>query len=490
MSNDILTKIKATADILGGAVFFANEYGVDPENPSVNDLLPNGMYIRLEGSDNSVAYISAFEIDKAIGIIGQMSMSKANQSDVDLINQTLNEKVSLTDFALMQSEVSNKASKTEVDELLDTFEGKADKSYVDEVIAQLSSKANQSDVTTLTETVASKANQSDVTTLLADVKKLQDDVALLGGSGEIASINAQIDILKNSLKSKLEIDDLNSINNTVNELTQSDELTNERLDIIETNLNKKVNSTYVQGQVNELNNAITSLATRVGDKADKSELSNKVSKTDFTNLTSKVTNINNKITDIELEVDNNYDELSNLISAKANKLEVDRSISDINLALDTKANQSDVNTDINRLSSQITNVETSTNQAVNEVSTSIEELECELNNTISELRSTVNAQSKTLNTQTNEISKLKTSSDQYNDQLKQTWVRVLSSNEYKKLTTPPEGVPYNPRYKYPNTVYLVVDFNKPKAIYIGDILVAKAEQKGSVGFAYTFPIVF
>ena len=39
-------------------------------------------------------------------------------------------------------------------------------------------------------------------------------------------------------------------------------------------------------------------------------------------------------------------------------------------------------------------------------------------------------------------------------------------------------------------IYLIVDFNKPKAIYIGDILVAQAEQKGSVGFAYTFPIVF
>ena len=26
--------------------------------------------------------------------------------------------------------------------------------------------------------------------------------------------------------------------------------------------------------------------------------------------------------------------------------------------------------------------------------------------------------------------------------------------------------------------------------YIGDVLVAQAEQKGSVGFAYTFPIIF
>ena len=490
MSNDILTKLKATADILGGAVFFANENGVDPENPSVNDLLPNGMYIRLEGSDNSVAYISAFEIDKAIGIIGQMSMSKANQADLELAVQTLNDKVSSTDFALLQNEVSNKASKTDIDEALDIFDEKADKTYVDEVIAQLATKANQDEVTAISDAVATKANQDEVTAIEAKIKTLQDAVALLTGSEAIESINAQIDILKNDIKARLTIDDLRGVNNSISNLNEDNILNNERLDIVETSLAKKANTTYVQGQVNELNHAITSLSARVGDKADKSELISKASKTDVDNLTVKVNNANSKITEIELEIDSNYDELTNKLNKKSNKVEVDESLNEIISSLNSKTNLSDFNAEINRISNRIVNVENTTQGAITEIHSNVEELECELNNTISELRSTVNAQSKTLNTQTNELSKLKTSSDNYNEQLKQTWVRVLSSNEYKKLTTPPEGVPYNSRYKYPNTVYLVVDFNKPKAIYIGDILVAKSEQNGSIGFAYTFPIVF
>ena len=108
--SDILTKIKSTADILGGSVFFANADGFDPEYPENGDLLPNGMYIRLEGSDGSVAYISAYEIDKSLEIIDQMTKGKANQADVDAIIETLNDKVSKTDIELFQSELDSKAS--------------------------------------------------------------------------------------------------------------------------------------------------------------------------------------------------------------------------------------------------------------------------------------------------------------------------------------------------------------------------------------------
>ena len=59
--SEILTKIQSTADILGGAVFFANENGQDPEYPGV-ELVPNGMYIRLEGSDGSIS-IAAFFVE-------------------------------------------------------------------------------------------------------------------------------------------------------------------------------------------------------------------------------------------------------------------------------------------------------------------------------------------------------------------------------------------------------------------------------------------
>ena len=63
----------------------------------------------------------------------------------------------------------------------------------------------------------------------------------------------------------------------------------------------------------------------------------------------------------------------------------------------------------------------------------------------------------------------------------------MTPEEYNSLAPINEN---NPFAKQPNVVYMLVRYNKPIAIYIGDILIAKAEQKGSVGFTYTFPIVF
>ena len=144
MSNDILTKIRSTADILGGTVFFATDNGTDPEYPMNEGLLAKGMYIRLEGSDGSVAYISAFEIDKAIGIIAGVTRTKAEQSDIDTLHELLVNKVSKTEFDLLQNEVNNKASKADVDNLLDTFNDKANTDEIEALSKKINTKADQS----------------------------------------------------------------------------------------------------------------------------------------------------------------------------------------------------------------------------------------------------------------------------------------------------------------------------------------------------------
>ena len=120
------TKIKSTADIIGGDVFFATVEGFDPEYPQNGDLLPNGMYIRLVGSDGSVTYISAYELDKSLDIISEMSKDKANQSDVTALQQLLEGKASDTDIELLQAEVDGKVARVEFDSLSNTVAGKAD----------------------------------------------------------------------------------------------------------------------------------------------------------------------------------------------------------------------------------------------------------------------------------------------------------------------------------------------------------------------------
>ena len=505
-TDNTLIKIKATADILGGDVFFATDAGTDPEYPSNNDLLANGMYIRLNGSDGSVAYISAFELDKALDIIGDMSMSKASSADLQALQAIVENKASKTEFELLTNDVENKAPKSEVDDLWALTRSKADQTTVDEIIELLNAKANQSLVDELNETinakanqaavdelstvVSTKANQSELATMLTDVRALQETVQLLTNTDSINAINAQIAYLNAEIVRRLTIDDLASINTNIANLTENNEVMTARIDNVEVNLNKKATTTYVQGQVSELNNAITSLSARVDSKSDRADLQYKADKSDFDNIVKKVNTINTALTELDIDTDNHYVELSGKLNSKADKTFVETKVNEFTDNIASKADRSFLDNEVARLDNKINTLESSHSDLISDVSGNIEEVECELNNAILEMRATINNQSKTITNQGNEISKLKTTTDTYNDKLKQTWVRVLTTNEYKKLTPPPAGMAYNPRYKYPNTVYLVVDFNKPKAIYIGDILIAKAEQKGSIGFAYTFPISF
>lgn len=433
MSNDIITKIKSTADLLGGEVFFATETGHDPEITGVNDLLPNGMYIRLRGSDNSVAYISAFEIDTALGIISQMSMGKANQSEVNELRESLNDKVSSTEFELAKSDISGKASKVEfellsnevgtkasqrtVDSLIAQLNNKVDKSSLDSLSDTVSTKVDKLDFDTLSEEVSSKAEQEEVDAIIEDIKTLQDTVVLLTNSDAINQINAQIESLTAELQQKVGVDNIADITSSVQSIVEKNNELDSKFNTIESNLSKKANTTYVQGQISQLNTAITGLATLVDSKADNSSVSNKANKADVTSLTSEIVSIKEKVRELD-------------------------------------------------------------------------EIECENSSSISSMQSTINAYNKQITTQKNNLSSAISKINTQEEKLKQSWVRILSTSEYNRLSNPPEGVGYSDRYKYPNTIYLIIDYNTPKALYIGNILIAKAEQKGSTGFVYTFPIMF
>ena len=506
MSNNTLLKLKATADILGGAVFFANESGFDPEYPGNGGLLANGMYIRLEGSDGSIAYISAYELDKALDIISDMSTNKANQSDVDALQQLIEGKASDVDIELLRADVAEKATKLELENALDTIGLKADQTVVDTLIETVNDKASQDAVNELIESVAGKASQEELDALittvnskassaeiagiLSDIATLQETVQFITNSNSITAINNQIEYLNNELKKKLTVDDLRTINTNINTLNSSNAAFDERLSNVEVNLNKKATTTYVQGQVNELNTAVTNISKRVDNKADKSDVLVKANKSDLDTVVKKVTNLTSTLTGVEAEIDDNYNTLAVGLNKKVDKAYVDTNISTINTALNEKTDKSVFSEAITRINTKLTNIENTQNSSSSTLAGDIEELECEFNNIISELRSTINTQARQITQQDTKITKLQDSSNSYSDQLKQSWVRVLTSRDYKNLrSNPPEG-PYNARYKYPYTVYLVVDFNKPKALYIGDIMIAQAEQKGSIGFAYTFPIVF
>ena len=473
MSNN--TKIAATADILGGDVFFATAQGVDPEYPNNSGLTPDGMYIRIVGTGtNNVAYISAFELDKSITIIDNMTKDKANKVDLDLLSSTVNEK----------------ATSEELQDAITVINTKADQTTVDEITETLATKADQTTVDEITETLATKGDAEDVEKLLTDVATLQELVSSLSNDSSITAITNQINYLNTEIQRRLTIDDLASTTTAINNLTASDATLSERMDNVEASVFDKASKTYVQGQITEVNTTLTNAIRKIETKADKTDIAGKANKADVDAVTANVEELTTTVDTLSQDVNTRFEELTTTVDAGASKAYVDSKYDDLTSQLDNVANKNVVGDAINRLTNRFETHEQAQATINSDLYDSIDDIQHEFANISSEFRGSINAQSRQITAHTDEISKLKESSQDYKDQLKQTWVRVLTSNEYKRLSTPPEGVPYNPRYKYPNTVYLVVDFNKPKAIYIGDILVAQAEAKGSVGFAYTFPIVF
>ena len=134
------------------------------------------------------------------------------------------------------------------------------------------------------------------------------------------------------------------------------------------------------------------------------------------------------------------------LNKKADKTHVDSNISTINTTLNEKTDKSVFSEAITRINTKLTNIENTQNSSSSTLAGDIEELECEFNNIISELRVSLNNQARQITQQDNKITKLQESSNSYSEQLKQSWVRVLTSREYKNLrSNPPEG-PYNTKY--------------------------------------------
>lgn len=58
-------------------------------------------------------------------------------------------------------------------------------------------------------------------------------------------------------------------------------------------------------------------------------------------------------------------------------------------------------------------------------------------------------------------------------------IEILSPTEWAELTQ-----------KDPKTIYMIVDGNELKRLYIGQFLIGRSQEDGSIGFPYNFPIIF
>ena len=498
----------ATSCIAGGTVIKANPDGFDPDFLTNGGLLPNGLYIRIDTNDGKHIYISAFEIDKAIGIIGDMSTGKANSADLEALATEVEHKASDIDSELVRTELGTKANKSRVDALSDsikdkvskteletiqvTLQGKANQTDLDEVIAQLENLSTNDRLAVLEELVETKADASELNKIISDVNALKGAIGSVSDTTTIAAIQAQIEYLNTELHKKLEIDDILATKNTVNELKTKTVDLLERMPVVEGALTQKASTVYVQSQVSELNGAITALASKVDSKAEKVELANKADKTALHSLSDRLTTIATETNDRLERVETGYDGINDIINDKVD-LTVGTALGDITRNIAQKADKTTVIENVTTLTTRIGNLEKTHRTDIGQVRNDLDTLECDLTSNITELQATVNTQSKQLETQKSQISRLQQNDESVTEKLKTEWVRVMTPEEYKRLA--PIGDKFsdgtlNPFAKQANVIYMLVRYNKPISVYIGDVLIAQAEQKGSQGFAYTFPITF
>lgn len=481
-----------TAGVQSGVVFKSTSTGTDPDFANVTGLLPDCQYLRLKNSDGSYAYIALSEID----LLRDEMSTKASSIDVELMQADIDDKATKAQL----EEVKNLAEANVVDEevidsILQAIENKAEKSVVEGIANEMMGKADITDVDSLTEIVEGKADKTSVETLTSDLNALKTALGGVTDENVVTAIENQINYLNDEINKRLTIDDIRSINTSVSSMSTTVTELNEKVTGFESRLDGTASAegvTNLSNTVGELTATVNRVESRLGTKADASALAGKASHEELLKVAKRVTEVsttvNNKVTEFN-------DAINDVNTALANKVGVGThtvAVNDLNEKLDLKVDKSvlgpqlqELEREVERLRSEIDNIDSETSvdlqPQIDSLARSVSNLNTKLNETNTSTKSLVK-----------DVDKIKTWKDETAKNLKSQWVRVMSSKEYKALRPAGENTlqDYNPRYRYPNTVYLVVDFNKPKAIYIGDILVAQAESKGSIGFAYTFPIVF
>lgn len=499
-TNTILLKLNATADILGGEIFFSDENGCDPiyEN---NGLEPNSMYIRLVGSDESVAYISAFEIDNILSSIKSLNEKavtlqtllddKASNTELKLLKSDLDTKADLTRVTAIENDFNNKADKTDVDLLIETINSKGDKSIVDKLVEDIKLKGNQSDISRLFQEINEKASIAEVNSIKKDITTLQSIVNSITDKGTIESLSKQIAALENKLAVKLSNDDLSGIHYSITNIKNDISSINKQIATNKEDISKKAAKTELETKFNVLKSILNNLHNNIESKANMSDVALKANLSDVTALTDKITSLNKVINDIKCSDETVYNELYNKLNSKADKKYTYDFIDTISESVKNKVDLDTYNSDTNNITKRLTNIETKWVEEYENIKKEIDEIECEVKNSLATLQAKDTDINKQLSNQNKIIDLLKTTTNQHTELLKYPCVRVLTTNEYKRLRDyDPDLTYYSSYYKYPNIIYFIVDYNKPKALYIGNIQIAKAEQRGSIGFDYTFPISF
>ena len=488
--NSLNTKISDIDNIQSGIIIRTTSEGKDVDYPNVEGLLENTMYLRLVSKSGKVIHISAYEIDRALDTVARLNMDKADQSDLDELSAELDSKASAVRLELFENDIKTKADKSVVDNLTEIVNSKADFEDVIELSTLVDKKVNADTVNELTNTVNTKASIDTVVKMQNDVQALHNALNSLSDNATIIAIQNQINYLNNEIQKFLTSDDLDSLLNDNTELVNQVEANTNKITTLETSMANKASVSYVQKNLNELNTVITNVAAKVKNKAEKSDLANKASQDDLSAVVKKLNSLDSYTTKSIEDINANYTKLQDNLSKKASKSSIEILTNELNIAIDKKVDKTFFKSAINGLNKKVDEIDIET--PIENVEKEIHDVQTALNNKLSGVQSSVNVHERKISQHDTKITELQANNVKLERSVSNEWVRVMTPEDYNKMSKNPnysDGTK-NPNAIQPNTVYMLVRYNKPIAIYIGTILIAEAKNEGPAGFVYDFPIIF
>lgn len=509
-----------TAQIIGTTII-ANADGVDVET-GLSGLDPNTMYIRIAAGGGEYNYINAFAVSQSLNDISKQ-ITTANAStaaQMNALKTDVDNKVSNVQFKELTSTVSTKANDSDLKKAINMISDCVSDDELNALTSEINRKTNSSDFETFKTTVTNdldnkfeildgkKVNVSDISSLNHQIHAIEQSLSALNSydtaaakfnaikniKSKLDSLNAVVESLQNSTGSgSAGSNELQNLEVAVDNLESSIGRINNQINSINTLLNNKAASSYVQNAIKELNDDINELSVTVAAKADAEILYSKASKNDLEYVADRLNRLSITVNDSIKNIESYYSDISKDIKNKADKKSVDNIIAEMNAAIASKAPAADTIDKYNSLDRRLTELKTLDSTSTADMKCDIKSIRESLNATKTIVDNISSNQTKSFQKYNDEIRALKAKDKEITAIASNEWIRVMTPEEYDSMSDKPTFAngKVNPNGKQPNVIYFLMKYNRPYAIYIGTVQIAKAEERvGSVGFTYTFPIIF
>jgi uncharacterized phage infection (PIP) family protein YhgE len=501
------TQIK-TANIIGETII-SDANGIDVEY-GIGGLYPNTMYFRIRTGDE-YNYICAGKISESLQNINDRVSSKANSTDLSILKNESDDYDSAINSRLddIESQLNEKVNQSTYDDFVEKHDCDKYNESISYIESQLNEKVDTSafgkfkdDVkesltgdNSIFGSIAVKveSNEDDINKIKEDIKALQIVSDALSDKSAIEAIKLQIELLETELNKKLVASNLTPLREDITKLGERIDTVNSRINTVNGNLDNKASKIYVQTELAPIKSDISKINVELASKINVDQLNKKASKDDVGNLVTNIKRLSNTYDESIKSLEKRCKLVESDIDTKADDIEIKKELNKINTVLTDKADKAELYSEINGVETRVTRLEETCEDLQHDLKCNLSSVKTDIIATDTKFNDLKTTYTNKLNSIDDKIKSLTEKDREITQQLKNEWIRVMTPEEYNRLPKNPyyANGSINPNAVQPNTIYFLVKYNRPYALYIGSTLIAKAEEKGgNIGFTYTFPIVF